>query len=849
VSFIRGTHVISKNLVGTGFAQPLSLTTGNLAALGDGLIQVYSHQTDPAGNLSGQTQSSFTLDTTPPPQPVLSLGIGIGNGATFAEATQSSGVVTATGEPTADVWVSFSTALATVTKHLIASGLPQPIVLSPVETISLGDGLVTVTASQTDAAGNTQTSAFATTSFILDSTVLPPTLVLGTGVADGANGIEATQTAGVVTVSGEDGSIIGVTFTGFNGTVFKSLSSRGNPQPVILSDAEVLILGDGPVMVSATQTDSVANISTASQRTFTLDILPPSAPVLSLGSGVADGATMAEATQATGVLTVIGELNATITVVMTRGSASLTKIVTGVGVSQPVVLTPAEVSLLGDGIVNVKATQMDSAGNTQRAVPTTIQFQLATAVAAPILSYGTGVANGVTQSEATQAGGVILVQGIMGNTVTVTITGPNGSLNRPPFLANGAQQSIVLTPGELNSLGLGLLTVHARQADISMVSSPTAMLTFLYDSSEPNPATVALGVGVSDGASLNEATQASGVVVVSGEQGAAITVSFATGLATVSKTVVGTGVAQPIVLTATELASLGDGFVAVSASQTDSVGNQQLGPVATTSFRLDTMTPTIVRFWTATANGTYGIGNTVSVHADLNEVVRAGGSLVVTLNTNRTVVLTSGAGGSVLSGTYTIEAGDVTSDLTVISYNQATSTVLDVAGNALSPNATFVDDVAANNNIAIDGSVRLQASAGFSDNASVIPNRKTVVTSLPLVFNTPITGLTKTGISLKRDGRSVSLQRARLIGSGSNYSLLFVNGLNSGPTKSNGIYTVEVSSNGIRAVANGISMTKNGFLYWGRGKSVGISPSVMRSAAFAAPAPVKKSPQSLIFPR
>src|SRR5947207_754654 len=93
------------------------------------------------------------------------------------------------------------------------------------------DGTISVRAKQTDAAGNTQIAAAATHSFTL-GTGAPDasSLALGTGVANGATAAEATQAGGVVTVTGEAGDSISVTFTNGIHTVTKLLTGTGASQ-------------------------------------------------------------------------------------------------------------------------------------------------------------------------------------------------------------------------------------------------------------------------------------------------------------------------------------------------------------------------------------------------------------------------------------------------------------------------------------------------------------------------------------------------------------------------------------------------------------------------------------------
>jgi len=134
------------------------------------------------------------------------------------------------------------------------TGSAQAVTLLSGDLTTLGDGSVTVSATQTDAAGNASTAG--TTSFTLD-TVKPnqPVLVLGAGVSGGATASEATQAGGVVTVSGESGSSIVVTFTRNSNTVTKTVTGTGAAQVVTLASGDLTTLGDGTISVSAKATD------------------------------------------------------------------------------------------------------------------------------------------------------------------------------------------------------------------------------------------------------------------------------------------------------------------------------------------------------------------------------------------------------------------------------------------------------------------------------------------------------------------------------------------------------------------------------------------------------------------
>src|SRR4029079_16383919 len=135
--------------------------------------------------------------------------------------------------------VTFTNGAHTVTKVLAGTGASQAVVLTAGDLTTLTNGTISVSATQTDAAGNPQTAAAATTSFVLD-TVAPasPTLALGTGVANGATAAEATQPGGVVTVTGEAGDSISVTFTNGIHTVTKTVTGTG-AQAVVLTAGDL----------------------------------------------------------------------------------------------------------------------------------------------------------------------------------------------------------------------------------------------------------------------------------------------------------------------------------------------------------------------------------------------------------------------------------------------------------------------------------------------------------------------------------------------------------------------------------------------------------------------------------
>jgi len=117
---------------------------------------------------------------------------------------------------------------------------------------------------------------------------------------------------------------------------------------------------------------------------------------------------------------------------------------------------------------------------------------------------------------------------------------------------------------------------------------------------------------------------------------------------------------------------------------------------------IDTTAPTITSFSSTTPNGNYAAAATINITATASESVQAGNNFVVTLDTGATVTLTAAAAGTSLTGTYTVGAGQNSSDLTVSSFTAGT--VLDAVGNQLTSTTVPIgaNNIAGSHVIVID---------------------------------------------------------------------------------------------------------------------------------------------------
>lgn len=171
--------------------------------------------------------------------------------------------------------------------------------------------------------------------------------------------------------------------------------------------------------------------------------------------------------------------------------------------------------------------------------------------------------------------------------------------------------------------------------------------------------------------------------------------------------------------------------------------------------------PTITNISAVVVTDTLGLGETIDVEIEFNEALTlAGGTLDVVFETgtvDQTVIISSFSNSSTATATYTVAAGESTSDLNVNSITLSGGTIQDIAGNALTPTLPSGANLADNNNILVDGIVPLSFSTG-----DVLTIGAPVVTGYWNLGNTGIEViLPVTGSDLSLNGGTAHLE-ARL---------------------------------------------------------------------------------------
>ena len=663
---------------------------------GDGNKSITATRTPAAGGtaVNSTTTLTLTLDTAAPTPPTLTLDNAVINGATLAEATVSSGVVFVNAESGASVAVTFSDGTRSVIKTVSGQGSSSavPVTLLGMEIGSLSsqlhEGSISVRAVATDAAGNT--SAAGSSSFVLD-TIAPgkATLTLDSEVSNNSASLGEATTR-LLTLAAELGSTVWLSFSDGVRTVNKAfLVSNASAQVAMLAASDLGTgasqLHDGRIQVYAVVVDAAGNVGGVSSTSFMLDSTPPDTPVLAQGTGVGNGASRDEATR-TGAVTVRAESGTSVTVTFADASHSVIKTVTALGPQSAVPVTLAATDFgsgnnqLADGGITVTALATDAAGNPSPAWAST-SFTLDTDVPpTPTLTLLPDI-TGVTNRARAMAGtGVVQVTAITGTQVLVTFSDGTRSITKT-LASSGSAQTVSLDPNDMGSLNTnqlhdGGITVTAVALDPADNRSAPATVSFSLDATPPDAPGLALGAGVSGGATRYEALDPNGVILLTAESGSTVELTFADQEAAtpdVTKTVTGTGSSQPVVLTADDLVILSEQQIDVTAIATDRARNR--GSSNSIRFTLDFTRPTLN---ISSDKSSLKIGETATINFIFSEVpngftsddiiLSGGGTLGTFTGTGKTRTATytpppTTNGGvlniSVNAGSYTDSAGNL----------------------------------------------------------------------------------------------------------------------------------------------------------------------------------------------
>jgi hypothetical protein len=418
-------------------------TTAPIAA--EGSNTVFVRQIDVAGNASANTSYSFTLDTTPPVEPTISL-------------TNDSGL-SSTDHITNNVGtLNISAPVEAVVREYSIDGS----VWSASYSIPGADGTHTVSVRDTDLAGN---SAIGSLTFTLDR-VAPVAPLLSLVTDSGLNSSDKITNTAVLTTTGvESGALVEYSTNGVSGW-----------------STIVPVAVEGSNTAYVRQTDLAGNVSTSSSITYTLDTLAPAAPTVSLFTD--SGSNSNDKITNNAALTVGGVESGALIEYSANGS-------TGWSVNAPAV---------AEGSNTVFVRQTDVAGNISTS--TSFTFVYDSTVATPTVALATD--SGSSPSDKITNVATVIVGNIeSGAVVEYSTNGTSGWSITPPAAVEGSN------------------TLYVHQVDVAGNISANASLTYVYDTINPVPPLVALANDT--GSSSTDRITNSSVLNVTGlESGATV---------------------------------------------------------------------------------------------------------------------------------------------------------------------------------------------------------------------------------------------------------------------------------------------------------------------------------------
>ncbi len=434
-------------------------------------------------------------------------------------------------------------------------------------------------------------------------------------------------------------------------------------------DTNSLNLNSGSITDTAGNTATLTHTAVSDNASYMVDTTAPTTTVSTVVFSADTGTSSSDFVTATAAQDITGTLSANLvsgeTVYVSLNNGSTWTAATATVGQNTYSLTGQ--TLTSNNTLKVKLT--DAAGNSgtvlsqayvlDAAVPTVSSVAITSATGATnnTLNAGDVVTATATFSEAvtvvTSGGTPYLNLNIGGTTVQAAYASGSGTtaLTFTYTVLSGQTDANGISI-DLNSLNLNSGTIKDVAANNATITHTAATdnASYMVDTTKPLAPALALGSGVSDGATSTEAKQSSGVVTVSAETGASTVVTFSrTGGGTVTKTLTGTGSPVGVSLLDADLTTLGGGTINVSVVATDLAGNASNS--ATSSFTYDNyvspagnavidlssygklIAPVQVEgswyyYWDRNGDGVWGAADTVS-HVTLNGIFT---SSTVTLN-------------------------------------------------------------------------------------------------------------------------------------------------------------------------------------------------------------------------
>ncbi|WP_458305909.1 Ig-like domain-containing protein [Enterobacter hormaechei] len=639
----------------------LNVPAADLAGLTDGSVTVTAAVSDKAGN-PASVDHTLTVDVTVPAVTIHTVaGDDVINVAEHNQAQIISG--SATGAAAGDK-ITVTIGGQTYTTVLDAAG--NWSVGVPASVISgLSDGSVTVTASVTDAAGNTGSG----THNVTVDTGLPSVSFNAISDDNVLNAVEKGQDLSVSGTSANlaEGTVVTVTLNGKN---YTATTAADGTWSLTVPAADLAGLGQASYTLNATATNGVGN-SVSSSANLLVDTALPTVTINTVaGDNVINAAEVAAGQTLSGT---VANAEAGNTVTVTIGGHSYTATVQN-NLSWSVNVPSDVLTALGNGSLSVTATVTNGHGNTG-----TGEREIAIDANLPGLRVNTVAGDDVVNTiEHAQN---LIVSGSSdglapGTALTVTV---NGKDYAATVLADGTWSAAI------------------PSTDVSAWPEGTVKISVTGDSVAGNPitishdvtvdlATVAISINALATDDVINAAEKGADLVLSGvttnvEAGQTVTISLNGRIYT---TTVDDSGNWTYTVPSADLAGLKDGDASVQVSVTNVNGNSAS---AGREYSVDATAPSV----TINTIATDDILNATEAQSDLaisgTSTAEAGQTLTVSLNGKDYTTTVSANGSWTLNVPAADLAGLTDGSVTV------TASVSDKAGNPASVDHTLTVDV------------------------------------------------------------------------------------------------------------------------------------------------------------
>ncbi|EHF5060184.1 Ig-like domain-containing protein, partial [Enterobacter hormaechei] len=639
----------------------LNVPAADLAGLTDGSVTVTAAVSDKAGN-PASVDHTLTVDVTVPAVTIHTVaGDDVINVVEHNQAQIISG--SATGAAAGDK-VTVTIGGQTYTTVLDAAG-NWSVGVSASVISGLSDGSVTVTASVTDAAGNTGSG----THNVTVDTGLPSVSFNAISDDNVLNAVEKGQDLSVSGTSANltEGTVVTVTLNGKN---YTATTAADGTWSLTVPAADLAGLGQASYTLNATATNGVGN-SVSSSANLLVDTALPTVTINTVaGDNVINAAEVAAGQTLSGT---VANAEAGNTVTVTIGGHSYTATVQN-NLSWSVNVPSDVLTALGNGSLSVTATVTNGHGNTG-----TGEREIAIDANLPGLRVNTVAGDDVVNTiEHAQN---LIVSGSSdglapGTAMTVTV---NGKDYAATVLADGTWSAAI------------------PSADVSAWPEGTVKISVTGDSAAGNPitishdvtvdlATVAISINALATDDVINAAEKGADLVLSGattnvEAGQTVTISLNGRIYT---TTVDDSGNWTYTVPSADLAGLKDGDASVQVSVTNVNGNSAS---AGREYSVDATAPSV----TINTIATDDILNATEAQSDLaisgTSTAEAGQTLTVSLNGKDYTTTVSANGSWTLNVPAADLAGLTDGSVTV------TASVSDKAGNPASVDHTLTVDV------------------------------------------------------------------------------------------------------------------------------------------------------------